>query len=135
MLIFLIPFMAHKQSSGYLNSCLTIVNAARAIANTITKSIPELYILGSPPASVIAFASKHPEVNILEVGDAMSKKGWHLNALADPAAVHIACTVSLSTPLTGINKLTGMAVAPDGGHGGCVHCRFERFYQGSKTNS
>ncbi|KAH7903390.1 hypothetical protein BJ138DRAFT_1131392 [Hygrophoropsis aurantiaca] len=32
-------------------------------------------------------------VDIMEVGDAMGRRGWHLNALADPPAVHIACTV------------------------------------------
>lgn len=87
---------AHSRSlphSGYLESCRTIVTCARTIANTIETSIPELYILGSPPASVIAFASKHPAVNVLEVGDAMAQRGWHLNALSKPAAVHIACTV------------------------------------------
>lgn len=31
---------------------------------------------------------------MLAVGDLMSKKGWHLNALNTPAALHIACTVS-----------------------------------------
>lgn len=80
--------------SGYLESCRSIVTCARTIADTITSSIPELYILGSPPGPVIAFASKHPRVNVLEVGDAMSQRGWHLNALSGPAAVHIACTVS-----------------------------------------
>ena len=49
-------------------------------------------MLGSPPASVVAFASKSADVNIHEVGDVMSKKGWHLNALSAPAAVHIAVT-------------------------------------------
>lgn len=29
---------------------------------------------------------------MLEVGDTMAKKGWHLNALSGPAAVHIAVT-------------------------------------------
>jgi hypothetical protein len=83
--------------SGYLKSCREIVSCARTIANTITNSIPELYVLGSPPASVVAFASKSPELNIHEVGDAMSKRGWHLNALSGPAAVHIACTVGFPT--------------------------------------
>lgn len=32
---------------------------------------------------------------MLEVGDAMSRKGWHLNAISNPAAVHIAVTVRL----------------------------------------
>lgn len=80
--------------SGYLESCRSIVNCARTIARTIKTSIPELYILGSPPASVVAFGSKHPSVNVLEVGDAMAVRGWHLNALSGPPAVHIACTVS-----------------------------------------
>lgn len=78
---------------GYLDSCHDIVTCARNIADTITSSVPELYVLGSPPASVVAFGSKHPKVNILEVGDMMSKKGWHLNGLSGPPALHIACTV------------------------------------------
>ncbi len=85
--------------SGYLESCKSIVGATRAIAKTITTDIPELYVLGNPPASVVAFASKHPQVNIREVGDVMSKKGWHLNAIVQPAAVHIAVTVS-NTPFS-----------------------------------
>ncbi|KIK69113.1 hypothetical protein GYMLUDRAFT_91502 [Collybiopsis luxurians FD-317 M1] len=82
-------FMGEK---GYLDSCREIVTCARNIADRISSSIPELYILGSPPASVVAFGSKHPKVNIWEVGDMMSKKGWHLNGLSGPPALHIACT-------------------------------------------
>ena len=52
-------------SSGYLELCRSIVNCTQAIANAIKSSIPEFYILGSPPASVVAFASKHPDVNVL----------------------------------------------------------------------
>ncbi|KAG6817495.1 hypothetical protein H0H87_008120 [Tephrocybe sp. NHM501043] len=84
--------MQYMGDEGYLESCRSIVKSARMIANTIVESIPELYILGSPPASVVAFASKHPKVNVLEVGDAMAQRGWHLNALSNPPAVHIACT-------------------------------------------
>ncbi|KAF8893555.1 pyridoxal phosphate-dependent transferase [Infundibulicybe gibba] len=84
--------MQYMGSEGYLESCRAIVTCARTIAEAIRTSIPELYILGSPPASVVAFGSKHPKVNVLEVGDAMGRRGWHLNALSGPAAVHIACT-------------------------------------------
>ncbi|KNZ80220.1 Sphingosine-1-phosphate lyase [Termitomyces sp. J132] len=83
--------MHYIGDEGYLESCRSIVSTTRTIANAISESIPELYVLGSPPASVVAFASKHPKVNILEVGDAMAQRGWHLNALSPPA-VHIACT-------------------------------------------
>lgn len=92
-------------SSGYLESCRTIVGAAKTIAEKIKSEIPELYILGNPPASVVAFSSQHPDVKIYEVGDAMSEKGWHLNALNDPAALHIACTVS-TTLLTSSPKFS-----------------------------
>ncbi|KAJ7045863.1 pyridoxal phosphate-dependent transferase [Mycena alexandri] len=84
--------MQYMGSNGYLESCRSIVECTRKIADSIVADIPELYILGSPPASVVAFGSKHPKVNVLEVGDKMSKLGWHLNALTNPAAVHIACT-------------------------------------------
>jgi len=84
--------MQYMGSAGYLESCRSIVTCARTIADIVTESIPELYVLGSPPASVVAFASKHPKVNALEVGDAMAHRGWHLNALSNPPAVHIACT-------------------------------------------
>ncbi|OSD06936.1 PLP-dependent transferase [Trametes coccinea BRFM310] len=85
--------MEYMGHSGYLESCKQIVTAAKTIARRIKSEIPELRILGNPPASVVAFAAAHEsELNVLEVGDAMSKKGWHLNALSQPAAVHIAAT-------------------------------------------
>ncbi|KAL0956770.1 hypothetical protein HGRIS_002890 [Hohenbuehelia grisea] len=90
--------MQYMGTSGYLKSCRDIVKCTRSIANAIRTSIPELYVLGSPPASVVAFASKHPLVNIAEVGDAMSRRGWHLNQLQNPPALHIACT-RLTVPL------------------------------------
>ncbi|KAF9526574.1 pyridoxal phosphate-dependent transferase [Crepidotus variabilis] len=90
--------MQHIGSEGYKNSCAAIVKATRQIADAIHDDIPELYVLGNPPASVVAFGSKHPKVDALEVGDAMSKRGWHLNALNDPKSVHIACT-KLTVPL------------------------------------
>ena len=78
---------------GYVASCRAIVGTAKIIEQTIENSFPELYVLGKPPASVVAFGSRMPDLNILEVGDKMSKKGWHLNALQNPPGLHIACTV------------------------------------------
>lgn len=85
-------YMGHD---GYLKSCKDIVTCARAIVKGVKASIPELFVIGSPPASCVAFGSKHPRVNALEVGDAMAKRGWHLNAMSNPPGIHIACTVSL----------------------------------------
>jgi glutamate/tyrosine decarboxylase-like PLP-dependent enzyme len=79
------------------------VTAARHIARAIDTSVPALYVLGSPPASVVAFASRDPKVvDVMEVGDKMSERGWHLNAIGSAGetgaegvmGVHIAVTVS-----------------------------------------
>ncbi|KAL1746434.1 pyridoxal phosphate-dependent transferase [Schizophyllum fasciatum] len=89
--------MQHIGYEGYLNSCRDIVSCARAIARRIEDEIPELRIMGAPPASVVAFAAKDDKkVEIFEVGDAMSRRGWHLNAINDGApggkGVHLAVT-------------------------------------------
>ncbi|KAF8482574.1 PLP-dependent transferase [Russula ochroleuca] len=84
--------MHYMGEEGYISSCRDIVGSAKAIREAIQTLFPELYVLGKPQASVVAFGSRAPSLNILEVGDIMSKKGWHLNALQNPPGVHIACT-------------------------------------------
>ncbi len=75
------------------------MECAKTIEKAIREEIPELYVLGEPVATVVAFGSTNPKVNVMEVGDIMSTRGWHLNGLSSPAAVHIACTVSASLSL------------------------------------
>ncbi|KAL5523548.1 hypothetical protein ACEPAG_7721 [Sanghuangporus baumii] len=85
--------MQFMGQDGYLESCKNIVGAAQKIARAIREEIPELYVLGNPPASCVAFAARDKDgLNILAVGDKMSERGWHLNGLQKPAAVHIAVT-------------------------------------------
>ncbi|KAG8864618.1 hypothetical protein FRB96_005122 [Tulasnella sp. 330] len=89
-------YMGHK---GYLDSCRSIVTCARTIEAAVRDDFPDLYVLGKPVSSVVAFGSKNAAVNILEVGDIMSNRGWSLNGLSNPPAVHIACT-RLTTTMT-----------------------------------
>ncbi|KAI9442548.1 PLP-dependent transferase [Lactarius indigo] len=84
--------MHYMGEEGYVESCRAIVGTAKIIEQAIQNTFPELYVLGKPPASVVAFGSRVPDLDILEVGDKMSKKGWHLNALQNPPGLHIACT-------------------------------------------
>ena len=84
--------MVAMGQDGYTESCRRIVGAAKAIERRIREEIPELAILGHPLVSVFAIASAGT-INIYDVGDQMSKRGWHLNALSgDVPAVHLACT-------------------------------------------
>lgn len=85
--------MQYMGQDGYLKSCREIVSCAKTIERAVREQIPELYVLGKPVASVVAFGSvDEAALSVMEVGDLMSGKGWHLNALMNPPAVHIACT-------------------------------------------
>ena len=46
---------------------------------------------------VIAFKASDSRVNIYTVNDLLSRKGWHLNALQRPAALHICITAAHDT--------------------------------------
>lgn len=60
---------------GYVDSCREIVGARREIEAAVRYQIPEVTVMGRPLVSIIAFQSD--VVDILEVGDRMSKLGWH----------------------------------------------------------
>jgi sphinganine-1-phosphate aldolase len=77
--------------SGYINSCREIVGAARQIETGIRERFhPDLFVMGEPIVSIVAFSSK--TLNIYELADEMNALGWNLNALQSPPAVHIECT-------------------------------------------
>lgn len=83
--------------AGYIKSCSEIVGATKAIASSITTSpalSTDLTILGKPLVSVVAFTSK--TLDIYDIADAMSAKGWHLNSLQDPPAIHVAVTLPIT---------------------------------------
>lgn len=96
--------MMHMGEDGYLDTCLKIVGAAKRLETAIRTS-PKLKhsvsVVGKPVSSVVAFRSpvKNADrafaVNIYDVADAMSAKGWHLNALQDPPAIHVAVTLPI----------------------------------------
>lgn len=80
---------------GYMKSARSIVESARTIRKAIENEMPQLRVLGEPIVSVVSFTST--KLNVYDVADAMVKKGWHLSALQNPAALHIACTKLTTT--------------------------------------
>jgi sphinganine-1-phosphate aldolase len=82
--------------AGYLSACEQIVGAAKKFGDRIRDHPPlasELEILGDPLVSVLAFRARN--LNIYDIADAMSARGWHLNALQNPPAIHIAFTMPI----------------------------------------
>ncbi|KAJ2905259.1 putative sphingosine-1-phosphate lyase protein [Zalerion maritima] len=82
---------------GYIDACSTIVGAAKSVANGISTSpilTAELEIIGNPLVSVVSFTARN--LNIYDIADNMSSKGWHLNALQNPPAIHVAVTLPVA---------------------------------------
>ena len=83
--------MLRMGANGYIESCRQLVNAARKLRRYIEENIPELQIVGDPKFSVIAVTSS--TLDIYELSDRLSKRGWHMSTLQKPAALHFAVTV------------------------------------------
>jgi sphinganine-1-phosphate aldolase len=82
--------------NGYIKSCTEIINAARkfetAVRTDPTISL-HMEVIGNPIVSVVAFRSKNGAIDIYDIADDLSAKGWHLNALQSPPAIHCAFTI------------------------------------------
>jgi len=74
---------------GYLDATSKILETATVIREGIAQ-MPDLTVLGDP-LWVIAFTS--PSLDIYRILDAMTQRGWSLNGLHKPQAVHIAITL------------------------------------------
>ncbi|XP_026385435.1 sphingosine-1-phosphate lyase-like isoform X1 [Papaver somniferum] len=75
---------------GYLQNTREIMEVSKQIQKGI-KEIPELFIIGRPDMTIVAFGSN--DLDIFEVNDIMSSNGWHLNALQRPNSLHICVTL------------------------------------------
>lgn len=83
--------------AGYIEACGKIVGTAKKIAQAMrdTPALSgELEIIGNPIVSVVAFTARN--LNIYDIEDGMGKRGWHLNALQNPPAVHVAVTLPIT---------------------------------------
>jgi sphinganine-1-phosphate aldolase len=76
--------------SGYLEAARRILETGARIRGGIA-AIPGLRVLGDP-LWVIAFAAADG-LDVYQVMENMSRRGWSLNGLQRPAAVHIAVTL------------------------------------------
>jgi sphinganine-1-phosphate aldolase len=79
---------------GYLEASRHILETADTLKRGI-RAIPELQVLGEP-LFVIAFSS--PTLDIFQVMERLSTKGWNLNGLHKPAAVHLCVTLRHTQP-------------------------------------
>ncbi|KAI5862380.1 PLP-dependent transferase [Durotheca rogersii] len=89
--------MMRVGEAGYIDSCVKLVGSARKIAEYVSNSpvlSTELDLIGRPLVSVVAFTARN--LDIYDIADGMNAKGWHLNALQNPPAVHVAVTLPVA---------------------------------------
>jgi len=86
--------MVATGEQGYLDATRRILDAAATIREGVA-STPGLRVLGDP-LWVIAFGSD--ELDVYRVSDRMSERGWNLNGLQRPPAVHICVTLRHAQP-------------------------------------
>lgn len=92
--------------SGYIDSCNQIMTAAKKFESAIREQpvlSENLVVVGQPLVSVVSWTSKNDGVDIYDIADELSAKGWHLNALQSPAAMHVAFTIPTAAA---VDKLT-----------------------------
>ena len=78
--------MKHLGMDGYLSLAKIVMDASKRLIEGINQ-IPELYIIGKPVMSVFSFTSD--KIDIYQLGDRMDKKGWHLDRIQFPNALHM----------------------------------------------
>ena len=96
--------MSHPQKKSYL--LLVKLNLGFLLFDLRLSLIPEIKVIGSPLMSVVAFTTRDSSLNIFSIGDLLSLKGWKLNVLQFPSAIHIANTLLTSeSPLDIVNDV------------------------------
>ena len=88
--------LVKQGESGYVEACHKIVGATKKIESAIREDpalATDLKVVGRPLVSVVAFLSN--SLDIYDIADGMSDKGWHLNALQNPPAIHVAVTLPI----------------------------------------
>lgn len=86
--------MVTMGEDGYLDAVGRIVETASAVKHAV-RAIDGLTVIGDPLFDV---AWRSDEVNIWGVLDEMSKRGWSLNGLQDPPAMHLCVTLRHCQP-------------------------------------
>lgn len=91
--------MMRTGEEGYISACKAIVGAAKKLEDSIrTDEVlsKHLSMIGKPLVSVVAFTSQNRNMlDVYELADGMSAKGWHLNSLQNPPGIHVAVTLPI----------------------------------------
>jgi glutamate/tyrosine decarboxylase-like PLP-dependent enzyme len=81
--------MNHLGREGYRAIAREVMQTTRRISTGIN-AFTSLEVIGDPHMSLLAFTSK--KGNIFNIGDALQRRGWYLDRLQFPDALHLTIT-------------------------------------------
>ena len=81
--------MKHLGREGYRDLAARVMDCAQSICKGI-EELDGIRLVAEPAMSVLAFTSEHG--NTYNIGDALAKKGWYLDRLQFPEALHLTVT-------------------------------------------
>ena len=83
--------MMYMGREGYVAAAKEVMAMSQRILAGV-QDISALRVLGDPAMSVVCFAAADPGLNIFNVGDAMTNRGWSLSVMQNPSSIHICVT-------------------------------------------
>lgn len=81
--------MNHLGKEGYRTLAREVMKTTRSIMDGIGK-YESLKVISNPDMSIFAFTSRNGD--IYQIGDALQARGWHLDRLQFPEALHLTVT-------------------------------------------
>ncbi|MDX1616089.1 MAG: aspartate aminotransferase family protein [Candidatus Promineifilaceae bacterium] len=81
--------MNYLGQEGYREIAATVMDTCRRLKEGI-EQIEGIHVLGDPPMSLLALASD--ELNVFEIGDVLTQRGWHLDRQQGPESLHLTVT-------------------------------------------
>jgi sphinganine-1-phosphate aldolase len=81
--------MNHLGEEGYLAITDTVMQAVRKLRDGIA-AIDGVHVLGKPPMSILAIGSDR--LNVYEIGDELTRRGWYLDRQQFPPSLHLTVT-------------------------------------------
>jgi len=83
--------MMQMGRQGYVDAATKIIKTREHIQAGI-ELIPGIEVCGQPKAMVVAWRATLRSLNVYRIADQMSHRGWSINSLQNPSAVHLCVT-------------------------------------------
>jgi len=120
--------LRHIGDAGYLDLASRTLDAVRSLAAAVS-AVEALRLLpgsspDSPEASVVAFTSADPELDVFVLADELAARGWHVQPQMSydgvPASVHLSVTAAVAPHTDAFADALGEAVAAARAHGAAI---------------